>query len=140
MAEVKSGAAIQEKYTRVTPGRSEDYKIGVTSPRRSWSKAATTANQSWKDGVAQASAGDRFAKGVNAAGDGKWQSKALDKGPGRFSEGTMKAGGDYLKGVQPYLDTIASTAIPPRFPKGDPRNINRVSVLNLALRKKKVGG
>lgn len=140
MAEVKSGARIQEKYTRVTPQRSEDYKLGVQSPRRSWSKSAAGANQSWKDGVAQASAGDRFAKGVNAAGDTKWSEKALAKGPGRFSEGTMLAGPDYLKGVQPYLDTIASTPIPPRFPKGDPRNIARVSTLNNALRKKKVGG
>lgn len=140
MAEVKSGARIQEKYTRVTPQRSEDYKLGITSPRRSWQRSAAGAAQSYKDGVTAAAAQGRFEKGINAAGDEKWSRKALEKGPGRFSEGTMLAGPDYLKGVQPYLDTIAATAIPPRFPKGDPRNINRVSTLNNALRKKKVGG
>jgi hypothetical protein len=139
MAEVKSGARIQEKYTRVTPQRSEDYKLGVQSPRRSWSKSAAGAAQSYKDGVTAAAAQGRFEKGVNAAGDAKWQTKALEKGPGRFSEGTMLAGPDYLKGVQPYLDTIAATAMPVRFPKGDPRNIARVQVLNQALRKKKIG-
>jgi hypothetical protein len=46
---------------------------------------------------------------------------------------------DYQEGVQPYLDTIAATVLPPRFPKGDPRNLERVKAITTALRKRKTG-
>jgi len=139
MAEVKSLQSIQEKYGRVTPGRSEDYKIGVSSPRRSWAKAAAAANETYKTGVTAAANANRFSQGVQAAGDSKWQGKSLAKGPGRFSEGTMLAAPDYAKGFAPYAETIAQTQLPPRFPKGDPRNLDRVKTISQALRKKKTG-
>ena len=44
------------------------------------------------------------------------------------------SGPDYQAGVQPYLDTIAATTLPPRFTKGDPRNLDRVKIISQALR------
>jgi hypothetical protein len=86
-----------------------------------------------------AAAADSFAKGVTKAGTDKWKSKALQKGPGRFAEGVMVAGPDYEAGFAPYRDEIERTTLPPRFPKGDPRNISRVATIAAALRKKKLG-
>lgn len=139
MAEVKAIARIAEKWGRVTPQRTEDYKIGVTSPRRDWEKSAVAAGDTHKAAMAQAAANNSFAKGVTKAGTGKWQARALQKGPGRFAEGVMVGQGDYEKGFQPYRDEIEKTLLPPRFPKRDPRNIQRVSALNNALGKKKTG-
>jgi hypothetical protein len=51
----------------------------------------------------------------------------------------MVGGDDYEKGFAPFRDEIEKTALPPRFPKRDPRNIARVSALNVALAKKKTG-
>lgn len=139
MAEIKSVDKIKEKWTRVTPQRTEDYKLGITSPRRDWEKSAVAAKDSHKAAMATAAASDAFAKGVTKAGSGKWQQRALAKGPGRFAEGVMVGGDDYARGFQPYADEIAKTVLPPRFPKRDPRNLLRVSAIATALGKKKTG-
>ena len=140
MAEVKAIGRIKEKWTRVTPMRAEDFKLGVQSPRRDWEKSAVAAKETHKQAMVAAAAADSYGKGVTKAGTAKWQSKALTKGPGRFAEGVMLGGDDYEKGFAPYRDEIEKTALPPRFPKRDPRNINRVAVLAAALAKKKMGG
>jgi hypothetical protein len=139
MAEVKNISKIKEKWTRVTPQRTEDYKLGVQSPRRDWEKSATAAKETHKAAMVAAAGSDAYAKGVTAAGSAKWQTKALQKGPGRFAEGVMVGSDDYEKGFAPYRDVIEQTALPPRFPKRDPRNIQRVSAIATALAKKKTG-
>ena len=140
MAEIKSLSSIREKWTRVTPMRSEDYRLGVKNPRRDWQKASESQEPTWKAAITEAANKGMYLKGIRAAGTGKWQEKALQKGPGRFSEGVMVAGPEYEAGVAPYRDVIEKTTLPPKFPKGDPRNIQRVSVIATALRAKKVGG
>ena len=87
MAEIKSLSTIRDKWTRVTPGRTEDYKLGIANPRRDWEEETVAGSDNWKAGVDKAAAQDLFVKGVNAAGTKKWQDKALKKGPGRFAEG-----------------------------------------------------
>ena len=139
MAEIKSTSRITEKWTRVTPMRTEDYKIGVQNPRRDWEKSAVAAKESHKAAMASAAATDSFAKGISKAGSGKWQARALQKGPGRFAEGVMVGGPDYEKGFAPFRDEIEKTVLPPRFPRRDPRNIMRVSTIATALGKKKTG-
>ncbi len=139
MAEIKSSASIREKWARVTPQRTEDYRIGVGSPRRDWAAASTAQKETHKAAMVTAAAADSFAKGIAKAGTDKWKSKALQKGPGRFAEGVMVAGPDYEAGYGPYRDEIERTTLSPRFPKGDPRNITRVSAIAMALRKKKIG-
>lgn len=139
MAAVKSGALVAEKWARVTPQRSEDYKLGVQNPRTPWAASAAAANERYKTGVQESIARNGYAKGVQQAGDQKWQTKSLAKGPSRFAEGVALSAPEYQAAVQPYLDTIAATVLPARFAKGDPRNIERVRVLAMALRKKKTG-
>jgi hypothetical protein len=139
MAEIKSGARIKEKWTRVTPMRTEDYKIGIQQPRRDWGAAAVASKESHKAAMMTAAAQDSFAKGITKAGTGKWQSRALQKGPGRFAEGVMVGGDDYEKGFAPFRDEIEKTVLPPRFPKRDPRNLLRVTAIASALGKKKTG-
>ncbi len=140
MAEIRDLAAIREKWTRVTPGRTEDYKIGVQNPRRDWEKETSNAAATYKAGVDAAHAKGLFAKGVRKAGTKKWQSKALAKGPTRFGEGVYLAGDDYEAGFTPYREAIAKVDLGPRFPKRDPRNIDRVKKVVDALVALKTGG
>lgn len=139
MAEVKAISRIREKWTRVTPQRTEDYKLGVQSPRRDWEKSAAGAKETHKAAMIAAAATDAYGKGVAKAGTGKWQARALQKGPGRFAEGVMVGGDDYEKGFAPFRDEIEKTVLPPRFPKRDPRNVMRVAAIATALGKKKTG-
>jgi len=139
MAEIKSLTSIADKWTRVTPGRSEDYKLGVASPKRDWQKSTEGAAANWKAGLDSAASKGLFAKGVIAAGTKKWQDKALSKGPGRFSEGVYIAGPDYQKGFAPFREAIAKVDLGPKFPRRDPRNIERVKKVVDALVAAKLG-
>ena len=139
MAEIRSLTDIRDKWTRVTPGRTEDYKLGVRSPRRDWEDETIAAKDNWKAGIDAAAGKNLFAKGVAQAGTKKWQDKALKKGPGRFAEGVYIAGDDYQKGFQPYHDAIERVDLGPRFPRRDPRNIERVKAIVNALIATKVG-
>ena len=139
MAEIKSLADIREKWTRVTPGRTDDYKKGVQNPRRDWEAETKASEGNWKAGVDAAHSKGMFGKGVTEAGTAKWKDKTLKKGPGRFSEGVYIAGPDFEKGFAPFREAIASVDLGPRYPKRDPRNLDRVKKVVDALVAKKVG-
>jgi len=139
MAEIKSIGAIQEKWGRVTPGRTEDYTLGIKNPKRDWAQAAGAAKESHKAAMVAAAANDSYSKGVTKAGSARWQDRAVRKGPGRFAEGVIVGAADYGTAFAPFADTIKATTLPVRFPKGDLRNLDRVKVISQALRKKKMG-
>lgn len=133
MAEIKSMSAIRDKWTRVTPGRIDDYKLGIANPKRDWERETLAAKDNWKAGVDAAAAKDLFSKGVARAGTKKWQDKALKLGASRFAEGVYLAGPDYEKGFKPYRDAIAAVDLGPRYPRRDPRNLERVKRIVDAL-------
>ena len=139
MAQIKSLDRIKEKWTRVTPTRTEDYKLGVTNPRRDWAKATEAANDNYKAGVDAAQAKGLFVKGVRKAGTSKWQSKTIAKGPTRFAEGVYLAGDDYAAGYAPYREAISKVDLGPRYPRRDPRNLERVKKIVNAVVGVKVG-
>jgi len=139
MAEIKSIGAIQEKWGRVTPGRTEDYTLGIKNPKRDWAQAAAASKESHKAAMQAAAANDSYGKGVNKAGTARWQDRAIRKGPSRFAEGVIVGAADYGTAFAPYADTIKATTLPVRFPKGDLRNLDRVKTISQALRKKKMG-
>jgi len=140
MAQIKSLDAIGSKWTRVTPGRSQDFREGVEAPRRDWAQSTAAAEGNYKDGVTKAASEGRFGKGVKKAGTSKWQQKTLSKGVNRWGEGVRAATDDYQKGFAPFHDVISKTNLPPRGPKGDPRNIERVAKLAAALHARKTQG
>ena len=133
MADIKTAAQIRDKWTRVTPGRTEDYKLGIAQPRRNWEQNTAAGAENWKAGIDKAASQGLFARGVTEAGNKKWQEKALKKGPARFSEGVYLAGDDYGKGFEPYRQAIASVDLGPRYPKRDPRNMDRIKRIVDAL-------
>lgn len=133
MAEIKKLGAIREKWGRVTPMRTEDYKLGIESPKRDWKDETIAGKGNWKSGVDAAAAKDMFAKGVEKAGTAKWKKGALEKGPGRFAEGVMIAAPDYEKGFAPFHAAIERVDLGPRFPRRDPRNLTRVKAVVDAL-------
>ena len=133
MPEIKSTAEIAEKWSRVTPGRVRDYTDGVENPRRDWADATHAASDAYEAGVMQAIADERFQFGVRNAGTRKWREKTLAKGPNRWSEGVRISTNDFRTGFDPYRDEIERINLPPRYPRGDPRNLERVRVIAEAL-------
>ena len=140
MAAIKSSADIARKWARVTPARTEDYKIGITNPSKDWATETAAAEDRYITGVTEAAQAGRFGAGVAKAGTTKWSEKAIAKGIPRWGPGVQIAEADYLKGFAPYRDVIERTVLPPRYAKGDPRNIERVAAIANALHEAKVGG
>lgn len=140
MANIKDPAAIAAKWSRVTPQRSEDYQAGIQSPRQDWQQATQQSETVYKQAVTEAAAQGRFGKGVAKAGSQKWQLGALNKGVQRWGPGVQVAQADYAAGFAPYAQTIQSTALPPRYAKGDIRNLERTKAITTALHKRKISG
>lgn len=140
MAKIKPISQIADKWAEVTPGRSGDYEAGVKDSSVDWAGPTAAAESNWSDGVSAAAVAGSFSRGVNSAGTSKWRRKALDVGVGRWGPGVRAAKADYQSGFGPYREVIAGVSLPPRYAKGDPRNIERVSVLASALHEAKVRG
>jgi len=138
MASIKPIDDIVKKWTRVTPQRQDDYRLGVQNPRRSWQTATTEAEDSWGAGVQAAIANDTWIRGIRRAGDTKWQNGCLTVGVQRWAQGVQAAGDRYREGFAPYAAEIARVQLPPRGPKGDPANIERVRAIATALHNRKI--
>lgn len=139
MPAIKSTASISEKWARVTPQRAADYAAGVKSPTKNWQENTMAAVEAQSQGVQEALANGSFGKGVQAAGNSKWQRKASTVGAQRFGPGVQAAKPDYEAGFAPYAGVISSTTLPPRGSKGDPRNYDRVKAMGEALHAAKIG-
>ena len=137
MAEIKSLDRVAKKWTEVTPQRANEYADGVKNPKKSWAQATSDAADSYSEGVQAAIANDSFSKGVSEAGDAKWRDGAVNKGTRRWPEGVRLGGDAYRQGFGPYHSAIQGVTLPPRGPKGDPRNYDRVRAIGETLHEMK---
>lgn len=138
MAAVKPIEQSGEKWTRRASVAGPDYQAGVQSPRVPWAAASKAAASNYKAGVTAAANGGRYESGVARAGDERWRTNAMQKGPNRFAEGVQLAVGTWQARFQPYQSAIAALPLPARGPAGSPQNLNRVTVVANALRQVKV--
>ena len=138
--QIKSPDVISKKYATRGAAAGADYATGVSAPRQDWAQATEAASNTWGAGVQMAISNGSFAKGVAKAGTPKWQRKAAGVGAQRYGPGVQAAQSDYAAAVAPFLDVLRNLTLPPRNPKGDPGNIQRVAVVAAALRAKKISG
>lgn len=138
MAKIKDMARIVEKWKRVAAGAGPEYEEGIRNPKADWETETKAAEARYEAGVSAAIARKGFGKGVRKAGTPKWQAMSLAKGPGRWSQGIDLSGDAYQAGFEPYARVIAALSLPPRGPKGDPRNIARVAAVAKALHDAKI--
>ena len=117
-----------------------DYISGIQNPRNDWAQATSAAASNWASAVQAAAANGSFAKGVNKAGSAKQIAKAIGKGAQRYAAGVADGQSEYAAAIAPFLQVITNTTLPPRGPKGDPRNLDRVKAITQALRAKKLAG
>lgn len=137
--QVKSADAVATKWAARAGAAGGDYTTGVQNTQKDWAADTAAAAGAWGAGVQAAVGNGSFAKGVNAAGTAKWKAKATSVGAARYPQGVAAAKPFYQTGIGPVLQTLQSITLPPRGPKGDPGNLNRVAVIDTALRKLKTG-
>jgi hypothetical protein len=136
---IKSVDQAAAKFVSRASAAAPDYTNGVQNPRRDWAQSTSAADSTYAAGVQQAVSNGSFKKGVIAAGTDKWQRKSTTVGAQRFSSGVNAAKGDYATKVAPFFDVLSNLTLPPRQPKGDPSNVQRVAAVAQALRAKKLG-
>jgi hypothetical protein len=137
--QVKSADQVAKKWAARAGAAGGDYSAGVQNTTRDWAADTAAASNSWAQGVQGAVANGSFVKGVNAAGTQKWKTKASSVGAQRYPAGVAAATPFYQNGITPVLQVLSSITLPPRGPKGDPGNLQRVTAVTTALRKMKTG-
>lgn len=137
--QVKDAASVAAKWAARAGAAGGDYAKGVQNTTKDWAADTAASAGAWAAGVQTAVASGSFAKGVNNAGTAKWKAKAGNVGAARYPQGVAAAAQFYQNGIGPVLQVLASVNLPPRGPKGDPGNINRVTAVTTALRKLKTG-
>ncbi|MGH9402868.1 MAG: hypothetical protein ACRD2P_12260 [Terriglobia bacterium] len=135
--QIKPMAQIVQKWQTRAGAAGAAYVSGVQNPRRPQGQAAAAAAQSWATGVQQAVTDNRFATRVLAAQD-KYTANATSKGAARYPDGISRGGPNFSAGLTPYLTVISNLNLPPRMPKGDPSNVQRVAAIDAALRAAKL--
>lgn len=102
----KTGSQIAEKYQRGVAGAGQDYVAGVQNPSRPWAAATVQGEARWRAGIQAAISAGSFGKGVQKAGDQKWQNGALNKGAQRYQAAAGEAAAAYSQ----VADRIMSAA------------------------------
>jgi hypothetical protein len=136
---IKDTGSLAKKFVQRASAAQGDYTEGVKAAGADWEANTKAAEDNYKIGVTQAANDGRFGRGVSAAGAGKYTARASTLGAQRYPTGVGAAEGDWAKGSQPYLQTLASIQLPPRRPKGDPGNFARSQAIATALRSQKLG-
>lgn len=137
---VKDAATSAAKFVARAQIAGPDYTKGVQGAGDTWQQKTAASADAYQAGVNLAITSQRFQKGVAKAGAAKYVARAAGVGAQRYPQGVGAAGPNWQQGTQPYLDTIGALTLPPRHPRGDPANIQRVAMIADALRKKKLGG
>lgn len=135
---LKPLANIVTKYVSRASAAGPAYVDGVNNPKQDWAASTAASAQSWAAGVQQSITDGRFVAGVNKAGNAKWAGQSINVGASRYPAGITSGQSRYQQGLQPYYQQLSTLTLPPRGPKGDPSNINRVAAVDTALRNLKL--
>lgn len=127
-----------ERWSRRASAAASDYSTGIQGASGTWQPAAAAAANSYATGVQEAIAQGRFAKGVQQAGDAKWQQASLTLGPARFSQGVTARQPEYERGVSAVWQKASSVQLPARGPRGSEGNYQRAVAMGKAMRTAKM--
>lgn len=138
---VKALDQITAKWSTRAAAAGQAYQAGVQNPKNPWASSTAAAASNWATGVQNAVSNGTFAKGVQTAGDAKWQAGATTKGVTRYPQGVQAptATTNFSNGFGKYQQVLTSLQLPARLPKGDPGNMQRVQAVVTALRNAKMG-
>src|SRR4030042_2803436 len=106
--EIKDSANIAEKWSRVTPQRTQDFQNGIETTPKDWATNTGKAEGSYKEGVTAAVNRGAFGKGVRSAGTAKWKQRSLELGTTRWGTGVAASGSSFQQGFEPYRAILAS--------------------------------
>ena len=135
---VKAAAASAQKYVTAAQNAGPAYTAGVSNAGGKWAANTAASAPAYAAGVQTAITNGRYAAGVNATSQNKYQTRASTVGVQRYPQGVAGAQQAWQNATTPYLNTIANLNLPARQPKGSPANYQRVQAVGDALRAQKL--
>lgn len=136
---VKDASASAQKFVTRASAAGGDYQKGVQGAGDTWQSKAAASGDAYAAGVQAGIGRSAFQKGIAKSGSAKYVARASGVGAQRYPQGIQGAGPTWQQNTQPYLDTIAGLTLPPKHPRGDPGNLQRVGMIAAALRARKIG-
>lgn len=122
VADWKAGAAgATTKYATNTAAASNAYQSGVAG-----------ANANYVQAVTEAASAGRWQRGTENKG-GFYATRASTIGAQRWSPGINASEQQYQAAMQRNLSIIGGLTLPPALPRGNPGNLQRVSIIDEAL-------
>lgn len=137
--ETASAAEIGRRFVTFAPARAPRYEEGVRNPKKDWAGETAAAESNYEAGVTAGIKRKAFGKGVKKAGTVKQQSQTI-KNLTRWAEGIEGAEDTMTAAMEPVVRVLEAITLPPRYPKGDKRNYQRVEAVGMGLRKAKEEG
>ena len=131
--QIKDAGTVAQKWSTRAQAAQNDYKTGVTNPRRPQMDAAIAAKDLWAQGVQDAASRDAFAKGLTKAGPGKYSANASSKGAAHYPDGVRQGTGSYQAGVEPFFAALRTATLPVRGLRRSPQNLQRVQFVDNLL-------
>jgi len=136
---VPSAAEIARRFVKYAPQREDRFEEGVRNPGEDWERNTKAAEPNYEEGVKKAISRKAFGKGVGKCGTAKQQAKTILNLP-RWREGIENAETTMAEAMAPVVAVLEAVKLPPAYPKGDSRNLERVKAITTALRKAKEEG
>ena len=140
MVKVPDISRVADKWERKASAAVADYEEGVKNPREDWKSATLAAKDAYYAALQQIIANKTWEKGVARVDTSYWQKMCLEKGRARYSEGIRLGKSKYIERMGKVLDILKGITLPPRKPRGDPANLERVRIIMDTLHKAKVEG
>jgi len=134
-----SAQVIARRHAKYAPGRADRFEEGVRNPQRDWETETKAAEENYEKGITAAIARKAFGKGVSQCGTARQQEKTIIN-IARWSQGIVDAEDDMAAAMVPVVKVMEAIKLPPRYPKGDPRNYERVIIIGKTIRKAKEAG
>ena len=115
MVNIKSAGQIDANYNAAIGRVPTAYKAGVMATTDWQEKAGSeSAENLWKEKIAEAAAANRRQKAVQAVSNAEWQGKAANVGAARIGSGMSANADKRTRNFEPYRSAIEGVSLPPR--------------------------
>lgn len=141
MPKVKDLTASAQKYSRNAGAAATEFAANAQAAADSWGTNTRSAGGNFRQAITAGNIQAKFEKGVARAIQlGRFARKLAAVGSSRYSEGVGAAQSDWAQGFEPYQTALSTVTLPPRAPRGDARNYERVKAIGQTLNAKRLAG
>lgn len=141
MPVIKDITTSAQKWSRNAGSAATEFAANAQGAAAKWGQETQKSGANFRQAISAGNIQAKFERGVaKAAQSGKFARKLALVGASRYSEGVGAAQQDWASGFEPYQSVLQGVTLPPRAPRGDARNYERVKAIGQALNAKRIAG